>query len=273
LLAGLGIDLEGFATLARRLATYLTTETGTLNPTATNEDDRYFLLSEGNPSLLYRHARLARLLRLTVDELFQVIGIAGIGAGLVTNAADLLAVVEADKWRRESGYTLDDIAVATGGTPRDTTHYLDPATTAANIVTSAAQALSFGDTIFSVSLGITEQSSRELSMANVQILEQTADGDWQILAGTDLASAVINIPATATIPVPPNGSRAVTTDEVRGVLQVYEPAAVLSRALGAAIGFDAVKIEALARLAGTALHANGLSLALRGSGPIDPLRI
>ena len=273
LLAGLQVDLAGLEALARGLAPHLASAGGTLNPNAANENDRDFVLSAANLTLLYRHARLARLLRLRIEELFQLISIASIGSGRLTNAADILTLIDVATWRRDSGYTMDDLAVATGGAPRDATRYINPVSTAEAIVAGAADVLSFGDTVFSVSLGTTEDASRELLQANGAVVEKTTDDRWRLNAGIDLGAAALVVPPSATVPVPPDGSRPVTVDEMRRVLGNYEPSAIIARALGAAFGFDTAKVEALARLANISLRTEGLAHALRGDGPLDPLRV
>lgn len=272
LLAAVGVDLAGLESLARGLAPHLASAAGTLNPDAANEDDRDFLLTVANLSLLYRHSRVARALRLTIDELLRLIELGNIGGGRLANVDNVLQVIELAEWRRQSGYSMDDLAVATGRPPRDATRYVDPVAAADTIVSSAADSLFFGDTVFSVSLGTTEDASRALLDGNPAVVEETAEGRWRLVAGVDLATVAIAIPASATIPVPPDGSRPVTADDVRGVLSAYHTSVVLARALGTTFGFEAIKVEALARLAGVSLQTEQLALALNGEGPIAPLQ-
>jgi len=272
LLAAFGVDLAGLESLARGLAPHLVATAGALNPNALIEDDRDFLLTVENLSLLYRHARVARALRLTIDELLRLIELGNIGGGRLANAADVIQLTDLAEWRRQSGYSMDDLAVATGRTPRDATRYVDPVAAGETIVSSAADSLYFGDTVFSVALGTTEEASRALLDGNPVVVEETAEGRWRLVAGVDLAAAAIVIPASATIPVPPDGSRPVTADDVRGVLSTYHTSLVLARAVGAIFGFEAAKVAALARLAGVSLQTEQLALALNGEGPIGPLQ-
>jgi hypothetical protein len=71
-------------------------------------------LNERNLSLLYRHARLARLLKLSIEELLQTITLT---ASLSSKAAnerciasltDLQAVLEVHSWRVTSGFSLPE---------------------------------------------------------------------------------------------------------------------------------------------------------------------
>src|SRR4029079_14085935 len=65
------------------------------------------LLTADNLTLLYRHVELARVLRLSVRELFQTIALApGVGAS-IDSFGDFQAVRATHDWRVASGYTLD----------------------------------------------------------------------------------------------------------------------------------------------------------------------
>jgi hypothetical protein len=270
LLAGLAVDLDGLAALARHLAPHLAQEASpSFDPKAGKDEDRYFVLSADNLTLLYRHALLSRLLGVSIDDLFQLLGF--IGPDHVSGLPDLLALCDLHAWWRQSGYPLDDVAMATGQAPRDPTRYPDAASVAAQVVVSAARALGFTDTVFAVALGTPEQGSRDLLTKNPGVVESPADGTWRIQAGIDLDTVAITIPASATVPTPPSGTRLVTADEVRGALRPYLAADVLVRSLGAVLGLATDKVVALAALAAKELTTDGLVKAVRGDGPIDPL--
>ncbi|HEX6099234.1 MAG TPA: neuraminidase-like domain-containing protein [Thermoanaerobaculia bacterium] len=264
LVAGIGVDQATLGTLIRRLAAFLERGDGTyLNPDATNEEDRYFVLTARNLSLLYRHALLARVLGLSVADLFQLIEHAAIG-GRVLTLTDLRNLLDFHAWWKSSGYSLDDLSVAAGRTPRDASRYPDPMPLAASIVHDAVEGLSFTDTVFAAALGVTEKASRDLIAANLTVIESAGAGRYRLVAGIDIATVNLSIPTSATVPVPPSGSRSIVPDEARMVLSAYEPAAVLARALGAALRFDTLKVEAIARLAGQSLKSDPIARAMRG---------
>ncbi|HET6318237.1 MAG TPA: neuraminidase-like domain-containing protein, partial [Chloroflexota bacterium] len=270
LLTGLAVDLDGLAVLARHLAKHLAQESSTgFDPNAPNDEDRYFLLSAPNLTLLYRHARLARLLGVSIDDLFELLGFLGLDH--VEGRSDLLALLDVHGWWRQSGYRLDDIAVATGQPPRDIGRYPDTAVVAAQVVAAAARGLTFTDTVFAVVLGTAEQGSRDLIAANPTVIEAAADGAWRLAAGIDLESVPVTVPATATVPTPPAGSRLVTTAEVRQALRPYLAAEVLARGLGTALSLATDKVVALATLAHQSLTDSAVVKAVRGDGPIGPL--
>jgi hypothetical protein len=270
LLSGLNVNLDELASLARRLAPYLAQEVATsFSPTAANEDDRYFVLSAPNLSLLYRHARLARLLGLGVEDFFQLLGFAQLDH--VTSLADLDVLLDIYEMYKEGNYKLDDIAVATGQAPRNPSLYLDPASVASAIVLDAAAGLTFKGTVFAVSLGTTEQGSADLIAANPGVIEALPNNLYRLVSGIDLAAAAISIPLSATVPTPPAGTRAVLASEVRSALQPYLASELLVRSLGTWLNVAREKVQALAQLSGQSLKADALTKAVRGDGPIASL--
>jgi hypothetical protein len=306
-LSGLGVELGGLEALVRGLAAHLAQESSPgFDPDAGSTghagtaDQRYFVLSIGNLSLLYRHARLARLLRLSVQDLFQLFGLLGLDH--VGALADLETVLDLWTWWQPSGYSLDDVAVATGGVARDPTAYLDPVLVAQNIVQAAAKALTFADTVFctglrsrgdaSVALGTTEQGSLDL-LTNLSanaptgpqhptstplLVQQSAtDGSWSLVAGVDLSpgSVTMTIPPTATVSLPATATSSATTtpvtpQEVLDALQPYLASEVLKRGLGTAFNITTDRVDALAALAGQSLTADAVAKVVRGALESNP---
>ena len=270
LLSGLSVDLDGLEALARHLASHLAQEvTTSFDPGASDETARYFVLSTANLTLLYRHTRLAQLLHVSIKDLFQLVGFLDLGH--VKGLADLRALLDLHTWWRQSGYRLDDVAVALGQSPRDTTRYPDAATIANQVVLSAAVTLTFTDTVFAVTLGTTEQGSRDLLARNTPgIFESPVNGAWRLKAGLDLDTpAIVDIPPTAIVPTPPAGTQAVTDKEARDALRPYLASAVLAGTLGKVFSFAIDKVVALAKLAGQSLTAPAVVRAVRGDVPLN----
>ena len=89
-MAGLAVDADRLFELIRGLAAPLGV---TLAPGAP-EADRGFALSRVNLSLLYRHARLADRLQLSVPDLFGLAQLApGMTQGYVSTLDELLALL------------------------------------------------------------------------------------------------------------------------------------------------------------------------------------
>jgi hypothetical protein len=270
LLSGLRVTLDELATLARALAPHLAQEVSAgFDPDAASEDQRYFVLSLANLSLLYRHAELAQLLSTRIADLFELLGFLQLSQ--VASLADLTQLLDLADWAVNSGYTLDEIAVGSGAIPLGRKTLFDPASLATQIVSGASAALSFTATVFSVALGMSETGSSDLIAANPALIEATSDGRWRLVAGADLATAPIAIPVTATLPSPPSGVRPVTDAEVRVTLTPYTASEVLAHGIGTALSFDVGKVGALARLASQSFSSNAVVTAVRGDGPVAPL--
>jgi hypothetical protein len=236
LLTGLAVKLADLGALVNQLSTPLAMTNGG------------FLMSAANLTLLYRHARLARLLGMGINQLFQLFSLLGIqfidtpqapalAGKMPASLANLLSVFDFWSWQQQSGYSLDDIAVATGGTPLAPAAYPNPLVVATQVVAAAAKALTFTDTVFSVALGIPEQGSLDLltslaAGAGPLVAQSPNDGSWSLVAGVDFSNVSptsivsIPIPATATVPVPASGNtpatpRLVTGAAVLQALQAY----------------------------------------------------
>ncbi|MCW5801525.1 MAG: hypothetical protein KIT31_03995 [Deltaproteobacteria bacterium] len=273
LLLALGVDLGGLAELARRLAPVLAQETRAgFDPDAPDEGDRYFVLSAGNLATLYRHARLAKLLRIDLGELFQVLGI--VGRSHLARLEDLLDVLELERWRATVPYRLDDLSFVLGQPPRDEIRFPNAAELAARVVAATRTSLSFKDALFAVTLGTTEQASRELLAANSAVVESTTDAlgatIYRLAPGVDLATAVLQVPATATI-TSDGVTRAITGEEIRTVLAPYRTSDALIRTLAGMLGHPASKIAALLAVAGRDASGDSIARALRGDGAMTAL--
>jgi hypothetical protein len=166
LLAGLRVGDETLYQLITRLHRPLHKDL-----TAVSDQDpkaseyKGFALSVENLSLLYRHARLAELLKLSVPELFQLIALAKINAdGYIANLKQLETLLEFYDWWKTTPYSLPDLALITGTSLQDAEGYPDPAAIAQAIIqdTQASGALTFTDTVFAFLEGVTEAQSQEI---------------------------------------------------------------------------------------------------------------
>lgn len=248
LLLGLGLDLDGLGRLCRFLAP--------------NDKERAVILSEENLTLLYRHARLARALGVSIDALFQLIRFTGLPRG-VTKLTGLLSLLEFHRWWKESGYSLDDVAVTTGlAAPLDPARYPNARALAAKVLEGIVDALSFSDTVFAAVPGATEKDSRALIAANTLILTDVGSGKWRLNDGLDLTSASTQI--ASSIPT------VVSVDTVRGILSAYQPGEVLLRRLAAVLNTDLGKMRGLVSLTGLSLNTDALSRAVRAERPSPP---
>jgi hypothetical protein len=140
----------------------------------TSEIERGFALSHPNLGLLFRHALLARLLNLRVQDLFQLICLAGLSDGFVANLTDLMSLLEFYDWQQASGYTLDDLAQITRGPVQAPSHYPDPTQIANGLLNRVASthSLEFADRVFMSIRGVTEAESQEMVAGNPTLFKE-----------------------------------------------------------------------------------------------------
>jgi hypothetical protein len=101
IVAGLGLDLADLAVLLRKLAPALG-----FDADATDESRRGFVLTTANLTRLFRHARIARALRLPIRDLVRLMDLAKIAS--LAELASVQRIVELASALRASGYTLDE---------------------------------------------------------------------------------------------------------------------------------------------------------------------
>ncbi|MGS0688323.1 Tc toxin subunit A-related protein [Nakamurella sp. GG22] len=114
LLAGLGVQEAELLDLVRGLARPLG-----IDLESANDNDKHIDLTIENLTLLYRHARLSRLLRVSPKELFALAALATeIPLAHVHGAADLAALFRVHSWCNASGWDLGELVdIARPGLP------------------------------------------------------------------------------------------------------------------------------------------------------------
>jgi hypothetical protein len=254
LLAGLRVDDDGLAQLIRQLTKPLGAE-----PDNPDDTKKGFLLTAANLTLLYRHARLAEWLKLTVAELFQLIRQAGLN-GQVADRTDLEKLLDHhDAWK-ESGFKLDDIDFITRVPVREPSAYPDAQRLADEIVQELKdkKTLELADTVFAFLSGVTEEQSRLIVKGNPQAVVPLPDGSaYRLIAGF---SPTTSLKVAAELD---------TT--VREVLLQYHASQVLPLQLGRRLALPVDKTAALLKLTGADLSGADLAKALQGDGPTGKL--
>jgi hypothetical protein len=81
-----------------------------IDPDSTDDNKKRFPLTHRNLSLLYRHARLAKLLNISILELFALCGLMSEERfGFVDQLSDLEAIYKLYAWWKRTNWTLDDL--------------------------------------------------------------------------------------------------------------------------------------------------------------------
>ncbi|MCA9549797.1 MAG: hypothetical protein KC933_07170 [Myxococcales bacterium] len=230
-------------------------------PLAIADDALGFPLTAENLGHLYRHAALARALRLGVPQLFQLLSLVpGLPAPHVSGLDDLDRVLGfLGSWRR-GRRTLDEIGLITEGEVIDSAAWPAVDEVVQRILDEGPAAFRFADTVFAGALGVTEAESRALVAANRGRLEDLGDGWWRLRSDYVLGAA----------PALPAGLAA-TEAQVQDVLRAYHPVVVLPERLARALQLDAVKAAGILALTGHDLAASALVDAVRADAAPAPL--
>lgn len=128
-----------------------------------------FCLSVDNLSLLYRHARLAQRLNVTIAQLFQLIGQEqSVGSGSINGLNDLSTFLDYYDWWRSTGYSIDDIFYILGNQLTNSDAYPNAKDLATQILDEIHKdgALTFADTIFAYLDNVTEEQSKIIIETN-----------------------------------------------------------------------------------------------------------
>jgi len=259
LLAGLQVSDEELYLLITNLSAPLG-----LNLSSTNESDKGFNLTLHNLSLLYRHARLAEWLKLSIPELFQLINHADtIPSDHIGNLNELSALLKFFDWWKTTDYTLDDLGFITGGQVRNTSTYPDKDDIRDQLLNKvkADNALIFADTLFAFLESVTEEESRAIIAANSAVIESIPDGNGYWLT--------VNFDPNSPLTIPSGIS--VTETKVRSLLLSYHATEIIPGYLSGMLGFSAKKTKELIGMVGADLTKSEYTLELQGSSTPDKL--
>jgi hypothetical protein len=214
LLAGLRVDDETLHLLISNLIRPLRG----LEPDSPEPVIKEFLLSKKNLSLLFRHARLSKQLRISIPHLFQLIRLApAIPSDHIGGLRDLSALLEFYDWWKSANYTLDDLAVMTGRPVQESSAYPDAASIATKMLqkVQVEQALTFTHNVFAFMEGVTEEQSQAI------IVDEGNTGVFAEARGTRYrCSETVDPDLDIVIPAD-IGDVPATSEEVRAVLLTY----------------------------------------------------
>ncbi len=179
LLAGLNLDDDTLVTLI-----------GHLRATEGLEPAGEIRLNAEMLGRLYRHVRIAALLRLPVPELIHLLVLAdGVPNDRMDGLTDLHSLIEFHDWWKGARISLDDLAFVTGGTPRDADAYPTADRLLDRVQQRArdSQSLVFTDTVLALVNGVSEEQSRTVIALNARGLF--------VPDTTDAASVALTIPS------------------------------------------------------------------------------
>ncbi len=146
---------------------------------STEEDDKKFPLNSDNLFPLYRHARLAQWLNLTIPQLSQLIYLATsipedededpTPHTYIRNLSDLSVVLAFYDWWKTTDYSLNDLSVIINSPEIENSEGSEAEAILQQLLNKVKgeRALVFTDTVFAFLDGVTEDQSRDILAANI----------------------------------------------------------------------------------------------------------
>ena len=198
LTAGLNLDDQDLYLLITGLAPSLG-----IDPASDHLEHKAFYLSAQHLVLLYRHARLAKKLGLTIPNLFRLIALGDtMSEDHIAGLNDLSALLAFYDWWQSSGFTLGDLEHITRPVEGIGDVAREAAAVCAKMLTKiqADKALTFNSSVFAYLEGVTEEQSRDIvtHASNATFIAEARGVRYRVAAGFDPSAdpaATVHLPA------------------------------------------------------------------------------
>jgi hypothetical protein len=184
-------------------------------------------------------------------------------APVVRGLDDVVALLRFHQWRKDSGYSLDDLGLLTAGHVEDRSAYPAPAALANDLVNGVGEdgALSFAETLFAFLPTVTEEQSREIVKNNPTAVLPAGDREACRLEDSYNPDTVLLLPQELKV----------AETDARELLNSHHFSRLLPTRLGAGLALTPAKTRELLDMAGMTPTDVSIAKALRGAGETQPL--
>jgi hypothetical protein len=265
LMVGLNRSDDEVLTLIQNLAQHLQ-PLGTVVIDSATESERGFSLTINNLSLLYRHSKMAEILKLSVNDFFRLTKlIPSISNGFLENIDHIYKALDFYQWWKSTAFSLDELNyIIESGNVSDPENFKTKEEITEFILkqTKASNSLLFAETVFT-SLptdplnptdAITEEQSKKIIVANNAIIKPAPDGTNFWLKPSYNPNTAITLPAGITRPEP----------EIRAFLTKYHPQYLIPFHLSGQLRLSEEMIGKLISALGIDLDDDAFALELQG---------
>jgi len=235
--------------------------------------DQRIQLTAESIGILYRHARLMRLVQTPVADFVKLLALSRVGQRqtadrFIRDLDDVKAVAELVRWQKASGFTADEIVYLTDSAAARAS--MDAAALAAGILNEVQgrKYFDFADTLFT-QLGLTDVKSRQLVADNTttaaanKAFIRLADGTtYRLRDGVD--------PADVPLTLDPNLDAAT----IRELLRNYHCVRILDVSLAGALQLSREEVEVIRAITHAVLsnnEATQITGAMQGRAANAPL--
>ncbi|HNP84100.1 MAG TPA: neuraminidase-like domain-containing protein [Nitrospira sp.] len=220
------------------------------------ESERGFNITLVNLSLLYRHSKIAEILKLPVGDLFRIMKlIPSITNGYLENIGHVHGLLDFVGWWRGTKLSIDELNyIIESGNIEDTASFKTKEEITAAILDQAKtnRALLFADTIYTVVKGVNEEQSRAILRANSTAIEPASEAGFLRLTKDYNPNSPLAIPAGVTV----------TEPDLRTVLNKHHPQYLLPHYLSPHTNFQEGTIGQMLSVLGLDLNADEYLLEL-----------
>ena len=225
-----------------------------------------FPLTAGNLSMLYRHARLAGMLGLSIKKLFRLIELTpAITSNCITAPEHVFALLEFRAWLQSSGIGPATLSYVTSCPNAEPAAFGNASAIAEGVIADIEKdrALFFQDTVFAQPGGLSDSESRAIIEANpVSWIcdNSNSPAACQLADGFD-PNTLLVIPAGVNLP---NG---MTEKDLRTLLIAHHPSTLIPQYLANQLEVNADTLTSYLTMSGAwDPHDPALSRALRRDG-------
>lgn len=255
LMAGLNRSDDEILALIQNLDQSL----GIVDIDSATESERGFNLTEANLSLLYRHSKVAEILKLSVSDFFKLIKLVpSIPNDFLENINHIYEALNFHQWWKSTAFSLDELNyIIESNDVANPENFKTKAEVTSVILdqTKASNALLFAETVFASFDDITEEQSKEIINANNTVIEPAPDGTNFWLKPSYDPDTAITLPAGITR----------TEPEIRALLTKYHPQYLIPFHLSGQLRLSEEAISKMISALAIDLDTDAFALELQGA--------
>ena len=255
LMAGLNRSDDEVLSLIKNLSAPL----GIVAIDSATESDRGFNLSLANLSLLYKHSKIAEILKLSIEDFFRLILLTpSIPNGYLENTSHISDIIAFHGWWKSANFSIDELNfIIESGDISSLENFKAKEEITSYILEQCktTNALLFAETVFASFDDITEGQSNAIIQANLAVIEQAPDGSNFWLKPSYDPDTPLILPAGTTVP----------EGEIRIFLNNYHPQYLVPHFLSGQLGLTEDSLKKLISSLAIDLDEDALTLELQGS--------
>jgi Neuraminidase-like domain/Salmonella virulence plasmid 28.1kDa A protein len=255
LMAGLNRSDDEVLALIQNLAQPL----GIIAIDSATESERGFNITIANLSLLYKHSKIAEILKVSIGDLFRLIRLTPtIPNGYLESSNQIDELLNFHTWWKSTSFSIDELNyIIESGDVASPDNFKTKEEITSYIIEQCktTNALLFAETVFASFDDVTEEQSKSIILANNAVIEAAVDGTNFWLKPSFDPNAAIALPAGITRSEP----------EIRTLLTKYNPQYLVPFYLSSQMRLTEEAINKITSAIALDLDADAFALELQGT--------